>query len=402
MIATGLAVLAVGVAALAMAKIPDAMYLGNGFDIWFQADQPRAVMALSDRMSQWHYRNNVHPLFSLIIFPIVQFIGFFGFSTISACKIFMLLVALSSNYFLYLTLRHLGLSRLQGILGCCVFLSSASFIHWFGLVESFAPSSLTVILCVYLFSSRAKSGAPAVIAASVISISMVITNWTLGLALTFVKFPLGKAIRYSLSAILICLMLSVVQKQIFPKSGYFFSPNTLAYEQKYLSLEDGSKPTVTTVLERVQSFLFSSAVAPKPMVSKDKWSENSIVTNQYFGISNYEFTGIVAVIIWFFAVTIAAISILSKRYVTPIIAGLAIFVSGQAILHSVYGEITFLYIADYFPALLILVCVGGAARWPRVHGICLVFFILFGATANSEAFVSATQMAGRLIDARGS
>lgn len=395
-----LAALAAICALAAMRQIPDFLYSAESFNIWFQADQPRSIMAMSDRMSKWHERDNVHPLYSIAIFPIIQIIGLFGFNVLASCKIFIVIVSFFTEFFLFLTMRHMAVDRFRAVLGGLAFLSSATFIHWFGLVETFAPSGLTVVLCTYLFVRRSPPSAFAMVAASVISISMVITNWTLGLSLTASKLKFGKFVRYSALALATCLCLSVAQKQIFPKSGYFFSPKTLAYEQKYISVEEDSENNGNIVIERLQSLFLSSAVAPFPENSIEKFGEKEILTNQRVGFIKYKFIGIIALLSWVSLLFIAIFGIILEKKINTVFLGLSLFLISQMILHSVYGEITFLYIADYFPALLILVCVSGALRWPRLHNALLVTFILSGAVANGEAFLSATHMAGELAEMR--
>ena len=78
---------------------------------------------------------------------------------------------------------------------------------------------------------------------------------------------------------------------------------------------------------------------------------------------------------------------------TPTVLALLGFMLGQVVLHEVYGDITFLYAADFFVVLMVLACQGALGRWRHLHSLALATFIVAGAVANVHALNTATHMA---------
>ncbi len=171
-------------------------------------------------------------------YPPVALLRALGLAPLPASLTLIATAAFLCALLLYLTLRHLGLKMIDAVLGCLVFLSSATFVHWFCLVETYALTSLTAILAVYLLVRTRAAGAPSAIMASAISLMMVTTNWTLGLALVAMKFPLSKAVRYTAVALALCIVASIAQRQIFPWASHFFNPHAITAEREYASLDD--------------------------------------------------------------------------------------------------------------------------------------------------------------------
>jgi len=135
-IAIMLGTLAAWVAWAVMRQMPPGLYSPTGFDIWFQADQPRALGALTDRLSPLHGRDNVHPLFSLILFPFAAALRHLGCSPLLAGQAIMLAAGFGSTALLFLVLRRMGLTRVSAAMGATAFISSATYLHWFGIVET--------------------------------------------------------------------------------------------------------------------------------------------------------------------------------------------------------------------------------------------------------------------------
>ena len=218
-IAVLLGTLAALVAWRVMALMPHSLYAGTSFDIWFQADQPRALGALTHRLSPLHGRDNVHPLYSLILFPVADLLRHLGASPLTAGQAIMLGCGFGSTALLYLVLRRMGLARLAATMGSLAFVASATYLHWFGIVETYAASSLTAIGATYLFLRRPVPSTGTTILATIVSMSMVVTNWTLGIALAATRLPLTRFLRLMLITALLCVALSLVQHRIFPQAG---------------------------------------------------------------------------------------------------------------------------------------------------------------------------------------
>ena len=91
--------------------------------------------------------------------------------------------------------------------------------------------------------------------------------------------------------------------------------------------------------------------------------------------------------------TLSTLTLLAERRITPTVLALAGFMLGQVVLHTVYGDITFLYAADFFVVLMVLACQGALGRWRHLHMAAMALFIVTAALANLGALGTATTMA---------
>lgn len=387
------------VAALAFRALPPGFYdLASG-NIWFQADQERVVRALSDRSSVFHSRDSVHPLFSIIAFPPVAVLRFIGMPAVAACETLIVAAAAVCGALLFLILRQMDCDRLVAALGTAAFIVSATFLHWFALAETYALSGASGLIALYLMTLPRVSAASA-IAASAITLSMTVTNWMLGLALVGMRFPLARALRRTGAALAICLVLAAIQHEIFPRSGRFYSPKALIHEKDYTQIDMAEHGTAEwTPIDNVRGFFITAAVAPAPYRAKDSESGSPIVDNQRATIADYQPVGIAAAVAWIAALSLSFGSVVRARRVTPTLVALGAFVAGQLALYLVYGEITFLFAANYFAVLIILATVGSAGRRRPVHLAALAAFVVLGAVANTIAFRSAVALTTAIVAA---
>ncbi len=85
------------------------------YDVWFEADIKRVFDNMSDRGSD-HYRTKVHPLFSLVAFPLVYLLKFVGLNNITAVRAVILAVACLWISTLYILFRLMGIRRFDSTL----------------------------------------------------------------------------------------------------------------------------------------------------------------------------------------------------------------------------------------------------------------------------------------------
>ncbi len=399
-IATLLGALAALVAWRMMALMPHGLYSGSGFDIWFQADQPRALGALTDRLSPLHGRDNVHPLYSLILFPVSDILRHLGASPLAAGQAIMLGCGFGSTALLYLVLRRMGLTRLAAMMGSAAFIVSATYLHWFGIVETYAASSLTAIAATWLFLRRPAIGPCTTIIATILSMSMVVTNWTLGIALSATRWSLSRFLRYMVITAVLCVALSLAQHRIFPQAGEFFRRYSVEAEESFM-VGGEIKPAPGETPHWVQALrgiVVTSAVAPQPYFDTLPKSGKKILNNQKSAWETYDTWGDVTLGVWGVMLALSALTLATERRVTPTVLALLGFIAGQIVLHTVYGDITFLYAADFLVVLMVLACQGALGRWRRLHLAALAVFIVAGAMANAHALDTATQMASYASD----
>jgi hypothetical protein len=283
------------------------------------------------------------------------------------------------------------------VLGAAGFVSSAAFLNWFGLVETYATSSLFAITAIYLFTRRPVVTPLATVLASALTLSGVITNWTLGVALTATRWPLSRFVRYSVVTLVLCVVLSAAQHRIFPHAGEFYHRYSIEGEEAYVGSSElqGTHSAPERLLARVRGVVITAAVAPKPYFEKLASGGKTVLNNQYAPLASYGAWGLAAVASWLALLAISALTLISERRVTPTILAISGFLVGQVVLHLLYGDITFLYAADFFVVLMVFACQGGRGRRQGLHAAVLAAFILSAAVANIHVLRQTTAMAGQ-------
>jgi hypothetical protein len=264
-------------------------------------------------------------------------------------------------------------------------------------VETYATSSLFAIAAIYLFTRRPVVSPLATVLASALTLSGVITNWTLGVALTATRWPLSRFVRYSLVTLVLCVALSSAQHRIFPQAGEFYHRYAIQGEEAYVGSSElqGAHSSSERLLARVRGVVITAAVAPEPYFEKLATGGKTVMNNQYAPLASYGAWGLAAVVSWLALLALSALTLISERRVTPTILAIGCFLLGQVVLHLLYGDITFLYAADFFVVMMVFACQGGRGRWQGLHAAMLACFILCAAVANTHVLRLTTDMAGQ-------
>ena len=293
----------------------------------------------------------------------------------------------------------MALGRLTGVLGAAAFVTSAAFLNWFGIVETYATSSFFAIAAIYLFTRKPVATPLATILASALTLSGVITNWSLGVALTATRWPLSRFLRYSLITLVLCVVLSATQHRIFPQAGEFYHRYSIEGEEAYVGTSElqGAHSGPERLLARVRGVVITAAVAPEPYFEKLAGSGKTVLNNQYAPLASYGAWGLAAVAAWLALLALSALTLIAERRITPTILAISGFLLGQVALHLLYGDITFLYAADFFVVMMVFACQGGRGRWQGLHTAMLACFIISAAVANTHVLRQTTDMAGKAV-----
>jgi hypothetical protein len=399
--ALALAVAAAALSWWALSQFDDSLYRYDGFDIWFHADQPRAVWNMTDRGSS-HDRTTVHPLFSILLYPLCKAIMAFGVAPLAAAKTLVALSAASTLALFYLSLRNLGLRVAGAVAFGAALMASSTFIHWFAIVDTYAFTAPLMALMLWVLTRPRPVGAMLWILASAGTLSITITNWSFGLVAAFFRLPWRAFLRVSVAALVLVAVIAVVQKLVFPTAGLFFDPRALAKERHYTQVagqggEEGWMP-----LASLRSMLLFSAVAP--VASRDEVVEagvrKHIVNNQHARLRDEGLSGLIATALWVLMLGLG----LRAAFTSPrrdVASALAAFSAGQVALHLVYGQVTFLYAAHFFPAFLALAAFGAAGPAGWIATAAATGFTVIVGYVNIEQFRAASTLANMIAAARG-
>ena len=357
------------------------------YNAWFQADAERVLQDLT-LVEAERWRSHFHPNFTILFGAPVQLATWLGVPPFAAAAASVVLAAGGSTWLCYLLGSYLGLRTVGATLLTLCWLSSATFLHWYSVVETFSwggVSTFAVLGCLARPASPRKAWW---VLAHLLAFSVTITNWGSALVATAVRVPWRRALVIGLLFGAVALALNGVQKWIYPKSVTFFQPMLMRGEAKtYRAAPPGSV---------VRVFFAHSMVAPVPVVEK---REYQVITNQFVSLGAHRWLGWVALAAWWGLLLLGIWTLLRGQVVPGWFAlGLGGMLLGQLLLHLVYGELTFLYTAHFMPMLLVLAGVGFAGKWRRVALGLAAMFVCMGGVNSYLVFRQATQLAAVIVE----
>lgn len=382
-------------------------------NFWFDGDIPRYICQMVDRVSNDHWRNNVHPLFSFIVFPLVNLLTAIGIPVIVAIKLQVAGVAAVGALFLYKCFRLVGTPPVASVLLIGIVLTTSTCLTWFTVPESYAYSfaGLSFLLFLTLKNKRAPVAGMTWVGAVAFTFSVLVTNGAIGaLALLNVR-GMRKAVQLMILAVAIVTGLAVLQRLMFPSSGIFFLPSLLGGERSFI---------IAASLERLRQVVgilfFGSVVFPDIEVLTQSPGESALTVQSVTWIRG-GVQALAPLMLW--AVTVGAGTIVltmqvfthartRKLNVAPVdethgisleaTLTLASSLLFMLILHIFYGTETFLYTGCFLPFLMVLAAVGIATMSRRRPAWTIGFLILSLALTGWQNLASLTNAVDRLHD----
>lgn len=322
-----------------------------GLDVWFQGDIPRVYDNMTDRLAYGHYRTSVHPIYSLLTYPPTFVLKKLLSSDALAIQTVTTCIALLWLIGLYVLLRVLGCVKLDATIFAILGASSSAAMFWLHIPETYALSSFSLILAmsVCLLSQQRKLSDWAFVGANIATMGVTITNWMTALIASFSGLPLKRAVKVTCITILAVILLWGVQKLIFPTSQFFVGSSE---ESDYIFF-----PTIERLLAVSHTFFFHSIVAPKMNViglNQHAWPTLSF---QSSGLGSSGMIGWIGTFIWIVILCLGIWTFFTHRLPTTFKLTLGLTLLGQFVLHSLYGDETFLYALNFVPLLILLAAI---------------------------------------------
>jgi hypothetical protein len=395
-----LGLLAAAMSIRASGQIDPAIYELRGINVWFDADHPRFLAAITDPDSARQAHTERHPLFVLLTSPATRVLTEFGVAPHKVMRWMISGCASAAVVFLFFALKGLGLPIAVAALFSGVYLASATFIHWFSIFETYPFAAASMSLMLMVLTCASESRWLLWIIASSAALSVTITNWTLALASALFRHGLKKAIAISVATLFAVSLLALMQKSYYPTSQLFFNPNYLARHVRLVSREmERTSATVQALASKLLSVTVASAVAPKPEKmatyrGKIPWK---IVANQYSPLSSHAMSGWIALASWMVLLSVGGIGGWRNVERRSIFFAISLFLIGQIVLHSVFGEHTFLYAANFFGAFVMFAAFGWFSRLRICAVMAAIVFVVFGSLSNYMQFEAAARLANSIV-----
>ncbi|MCR6660110.1 MAG: hypothetical protein NVV72_12500 [Asticcacaulis sp.] len=366
-------------------------------NIWFQADIARVIDNMTNRGGS-HWRTSVHPITSILLYPIGGLLTTLGLSPTTAARMVVLLFCALNGGMIFLVLRRISLPRIPAAVFASLFLGSAAVIFWSAVVELYPIACTSLLMALFLMAPGHKSRRRWWIIVSAFTLSITVTNWAAGLIATFVRWRLKPFLLISACVLGIVLALSITQFFLFKDARIFIDPQGLKWDAVSFSEpvmeKRGQLHTGWNPIGNVAVLYTASVVAP-PARAENQGGE-LVETNQFGRFTGHTPAGLVAMIAWLGLLALGIWGAIQNRQAHTFSIGLGLMLLANGLLHSVYGEVTFLYAMHVIPMLTVL----AAMSWfspARYAGVALALVVIVaGGGNNIVQFQDSARLAGKI------
>lgn len=367
--------------------LPPVIFEENMEDVWFQSDTSDLYETITLKDGVEHYRNNTHPLFSLVAYPITYAMKKgLGIETVTVMKLIPSAVSFCWIFTFFMLLRLMRCRRIDALLFSLLLMVSSSCMFWFAVPETFTFGSLSILfaLLVFVLSQQYPLSACWYIVINIGTFAFVITNWMAGILATIINYPFRRALKIIAIAFCLVTLLTALTKYIFPNTNLFLN---LSSEAKFITTPLSGGP-----FHVAGAFFYHSLIMPAihwianpyPDIAGSVWPVIMSVQNSALGSAGP--WGRVAVVLWtaLLMIGVWALFFLKEQRKLRLVVGLLL--SGQLGLHIFYGEETFLYSLDFVILLVLLAALGSLTRLRRVVIGLVIFLIPCIAITNASQF----------------
>ncbi len=367
-------------------RIPTALYTPAYSNYWFDADPERVVGVDTDAHSHFHYRDSVHPLYSLLSYPVVAAIrAVAGTDPLVAARIYHALIAGAWSAVLLLVLLLIRLPVSVALPYTLLGMVSASSLFWYSIPETYGLGSLTILLMMALaaWNERRRTPAALWVLASAGTLSATVTNWSAGVLASAVCLRRRRAAAVTILAGVLVVGLALLQRRLFPTSGLFVFG--AMGEAQYLSHDvfGGLWPVS-------RAMLFHAMVMPRLLRLPLTDSNQFLLSVQAAPIGSGTAWGVPAAVLWTGVLLVGVVGGLRHWPLRPMLVVVGSLLA-QWLVYLLFGDETFLYAIQFLP-LLVLVAAGGAWAAKRPTVIAGWLLVVLVVANNWTLLVQARRM----------
>lgn len=359
-------------------------------DIWFDGDLPKMKYMMLQRTFAGHAITSEHPFLStLLFFPTYILQNVFKISPWNAISVYSTSIAFIFTILLYVTIRYISGRMLDSILFTILGSSSAAATFWLPVPEAFSIGALSILL-VLIISNRSRLKKYPLIThlfINLISLSVTVTNWVMGILSSILHLNWRRAILIIATAFVLASILWVVEKQAFPEAQFFLTGSSRTSE--FLI-----KPSFTRVIEVTRTVFFHSMIMPE-IVIQNKLGNTDYLSVQKSPLMYETVSGFGALILWMILLSGGIFGAYyyykSQKEGFLLLAGSFLFMLGM---HIFMGEEIFLYAMHFLPFLIILSSLSTLTRYRRFF-LALTSILLVVLIINN---IGQFQIANEIVD----
>lgn len=335
---------------------------------YFGADVARVVDNLEDSKESSHYRDRMHPYFSIVAVSVSKLGVYFGYKNL-AFPIYKLIFG-TFGVFLFWLFIYANTDIFQAFASLALLFSCMSFRVWTAIPETFLFSFFTLMLALNLMRLKHK---PEFILFS--TLAGTVTNIMLGLMHLVLDQQNKKAIvKIILGFSFMAVIAALVQQSIYPTSTYFF--DVLGYQEEL----DYIIKDLSSTQFRLFDFLMSGFILPLtndislPITTAHLWQ-------QFFSVEFLASKRMMLFTILTMA-TIAATYLLAlygffkNKQKNKISQSILFFLGFELVLHLFYGDDPFLYSLNFTPLIIIFMSLHQPEKIKAASPYLFVFLAL--------------------------
>lgn len=353
-------------------------------DRYFQADCPEMLEDMVDLGGRHARGGLLHPIFCGLALPSTNvLIKALDVGWIEAVWILQGIAGAAAVALLYYTQRTLGVPRTGAALVGMLGISSAAFLFWQPLPETYPLGSLSLVVGFAVAARACRARIPAVVhvAAGTLGLGVTITNWMVALATLAVFEPRRRAVVLAAATLAVVYgiwsveALSLAKPPLTPMSPR----NVKRYSSRFLLHPDAGGPIPILRTELITPIMAPPPIAIDPLTSRPPQKMVSFQKSSIFGGGPL---AVAAALTW---LTVLGLGLhgLAAGSVDPrfrLILGAVL--AAQVVLHLLHGEETFLYALHFLPILLLVAAMGTTTRRRRLVEALLVATIALAVANN--------------------
>jgi|694.fasta_scaffold33919_6 hypothetical protein len=406
-------------------------------DNFFGSDINRVVGHMTNPAAQ-QSRLWVHPLFLIMFLPLGLGLLELSFSDLQACLILVAASASATGAFLYLTCRNLGLAIRHSLLIVAVFASSSTFMFWWSIPETFpfagaglaylyllasqplperrgwtklditglAAFSLLSAAAIFVkgFPSGFETAGIAVLLllvvtvrtvphtlswfiASLLAIGITLSNWTAALIATFVCRRFRDFLVLSSLTFLAASWLAIAQNKWSIEAPIFFYS---LKPSKDSGVQSELGPRKHLNVDTLQHITFFTMVSPLPVPRVERQANKLVVASppvrKVISGPDGWMHGI-----WLVLLALGLFSATLAREHRAFGLSLAGFIGFNWVLHSQYGDDTFLYATHFLVPLTLVAALAMTNKWRDIVAVLCAVFVVASFSVNISRFLQTAE-----------